>query len=113
MCPIVPTGELLSVVAVPLPAVRDQAITQLPVEGLVGDCGDVVDENITVHGGWSVPEIAKTPAVVAMVGWDVMPMGNDTPLDYVDKRAEWDIRDQFETINGMPVYYGGDLCDLD
>ena len=56
--PIVPTGELLSVVAVPFPAVRDQSITQLPVEGLVGDCGDVIDENITVHGGWSVPEVA-------------------------------------------------------
>ena len=35
--PIVQTGELLSVVT--FPAVRDQSITQLPVEGLVGDCG--------------------------------------------------------------------------
>ena len=90
-CPIVPTGGLLSVVAVPLPAVRYQAITQLPVK--VGDCGDVVNQNITVHGGWSVPEVAVTPAVVAMVGCDVMPLGNDTPLDCVDKCAEWDIRD--------------------
>ena len=113
LCPIVPTGELLSVVAVLLLAVRDQAITQLPVEGLVGDCGDVVDENITVHGGWSVPEVAKTPAVVAMVGCDVMPMGNDTPSDCVDNCTEWDMRDQFETIDGMAVYHGGDLCDSD
>ena len=27
--------------------------------------------------------------------------------------VEWDIRDQFETIDGMPVYYDGDLCDSD
>ena len=25
--------------------------------------------------------------------------------------AEWDIRNKLETIDGMPVYYGGDLCD--
>ena len=34
LCPIVPTDEMLSVVAVPLPAVRDSVITQLPVEEL-------------------------------------------------------------------------------
>ena len=49
LCPIVQTDELLSVVAVPHPAVRDPVITQLPVEGLVGECGDVVEESITVH----------------------------------------------------------------
>ena len=48
-----------------------------------------------------------------MVGCDVMPRGNDTPVDCVDKCTEWDIRDQFETIDGMPVYHGGDLCDSD
>ena len=31
----------------------------------------------------------------------------------MDECIEWDIRDQFETIDGMPVYYGGDLCDSD
>ena len=31
----------------------------------------------------------------------------------MDECTEWDIRDQFETINGMPVYYGGDLYDSD
>ena len=34
LVPIVPTGELLSVVAVPFPAERDPAIIQLPVEEL-------------------------------------------------------------------------------
>ena len=111
--PIVPTGELLSVVAVPFPSERDPALTQLPAEGLVGKCTDVVYKSVTEHGGRSVPEVVATPAVVAMVGFDVMSMGEDTPLDRVDRCVEWDIRDQFETIDGMPVYLGGDLCDSD
>ena len=28
------------------------------------------------------------------------------------RSAEWDIRNEFETIDGMSVYCGGDLCDL-
>ena len=95
--------------AVPFPAERDPAITQLPAEGLVGECSDVAYKSVTEHGGRSVPEVVETPAVVAMVGFDVMLMGEDTPLD---KCVEWDIRDQFETIDGMPVYYG-DLCYSD
>ena len=34
-------------------------------------------------------------------------------MDCEDERAEWDIRNEFETINDMPVYYGGDLYDSD
>ena len=51
--------------------------------------------------------------MVAMIGLDVMPMGEDVQLYGADKCEEWDIRDEFETIDGMPVYYGGDLCTSD
>ena len=54
-----------------------------------------------------------TPSVVAMVGRTALPLSNDTTLSCVDECTDWDIRDQFETINGMPVYYSGDLCDSD
>ena len=40
-------------------------------------------------------------------------MGEDTPLDCAGKCTEWDIRNDFETIDGMHVYYGGDLYDSD
>ena len=50
--------------------------------------------------------------MVAMVGLDVIRMGEDTPMDCEGKCAEWDIRNEFETIDVMPVYYGGDLCDF-
>ena len=34
-------------------------------------------------------------------------------MDCDGEGAEWDIRNEFETIYGMPVYYGGDLWDSD
>ena len=40
-------------------------------------------------------------------------MREGVQLHGADKCAEWDIRDEFETIDGMPVYYGGDLCTSD
>ena len=35
---------------------------------------EVGEESIPVHGDWSGPDVAKTPAVVAMVGMDTRPM---------------------------------------
>ena len=35
------------------------------------------------------------------------------PREYGDDCVECDIRNEFETVNGMPVYYGVDLCDSD
>ena len=37
-------------------------------------------------------------------------MGEDTPIDCEDKCAKWDIHNDFETVDGMPIY-GGDLYD--
>ena len=101
------------VAAVPLPAIRDPMVASSPVEVIVGDCDVITEENITGHDGWLDPEVVGTPSVVAMVGRNALPMSNDTTLSCVDECTEWDIRDQFETINGISVYYGGDLCDLD
>ena len=61
----------------------------------------------------AVPVVVEDRPVVAMVGLDEIWMGEDTPMDCEGKCAEWDIRNEFETIDGMPVYYGGDLCDSD
>ena len=115
LCPIVPTDDLVSVATVPLRAVRDPIVAQSPVKGLVRECDDVREESITVHGGWSDTEVAKTPAVVAMVGMDALPMRNDAPLDCVDKCTAWitDSGYRLETIDGMTVYYGSNLCDSD
>ena len=110
--PIVPTDELSSVEAVPFPGERHAVITQL-LKFLVGDCGDVVNRDVPGNSCCAVPGGIGEPAVVAMIGLDVMPMGEGVQLHGADKCAEWDIRDEFETIDGMPVYYGGDLCTSD
>ena len=103
----------MSVAAVPLPAVRDPMVAQSPVEGLVRECDDVTEESITVHSGWSDSEVVRTPAVVAMVGMDALQIRNYALLDCVDGGTAWiaDNGYRCETIDGMTVYYGSDLCD--
>ena len=84
-----------------------------PAEGLERDCGKAGEESIAVYGGWSGPDVPRTPAVVAMVGMEVGPTMNDATLDCVDECAAWDSGYQCEIIDGVTVYYGGDLCDSD
>ena len=50
-CQCVPTNDLVSVAAVPLPAARDPMVAWSPVKGLIRECDDVTEESITVHGG--------------------------------------------------------------
>ena len=71
--------------------------------------GDVItEENITGHDGWPDLQVVGTSFVVTMVGSTALPISTDTTLSCLDECTEWDIRYQFETINGIPVYYGGD-----
>ena len=112
-CPCVLTDDLVLVAAVPLPAIRDPMLASSPVEVMVGDCDVFIENNITGHDGWSDREVVGTSSVVAMVGRTILPISNDTTFSCVDECTEWDIRAQFETINGIPVYYGGDMCDSD
>ena len=113
ICPISLIAGLLPVAAVPLPAMWDPMIALSPVEGLDRHCAEVGEESITVHGGWSGLDVARTPAVVAMVGMEAGPTINDATLDCVDECAAWDSGYQREIIDGVTVYYGGDLCDSD
>ena len=114
-CPSVLTDDLVLVVAVPLPAVRDPMVTQSPVEEIVGECDVVTEEKITVHGGWSDPDVVGTPAVVVMVGMDALPIRNDVPFDCGDGDTAWIANNGYrcEIVDGMTVYYGGNLCDSD
>ena len=128
LSPIVPVGELSAVdparrppgglqlvpaVWTEFPDRRDPVITQLPVEVPVGDNRDVVDMDITVDICQVVLDVIDSRAVVAKVGLDTVRMGEETLMDCDGECAEWDIRNEFETVDGMPVYYGGDLYDSD
>ena len=99
-----PPGRLVPVVWTEFPDGRDHVITQLPAEVLVGDYRDVMDMD------FNVDNVVKDCAVV---GLDTMWMGEDTPMDCDGECAEWDIRNEFEAVDGMPVYYGGDLYESD
>ena len=70
-----------------------------------------MDMDVTMSHCPTVPDVIKDRAVVAMVGLDVVRMGEETLMDCEGGCAEWDIRN--ETVDGMPVYYVGDLYDSD
>ena len=61
----------------------------------------------------AVPDVIDSRDVVAMVGIDTVRMGVDAPMDCDSDCAERDILNEFETVDGKPVYYGGDLYDSD
>ena len=57
-----------------------------------------------------VGRVTLSPADGRLRAGDVITDGNiTTGLQYWN--TEGDILDQYETFNGMPVYYGGDLYD--
>ena len=110
-CPGVLMDDLVLGAAVPLPAVRDTRVASSPGEVLVDNCDVITDGNIAGHDGSSDPEMVGSSSVVVREGCAALPRSTDTTLVSVDERTECDILDQFEMINGMPVYYGGDLYD--
>ena len=110
-CPDVLEDDLLLGAAVPLPAVKDTRVASSPGEVLVGNCDVTTDGNITAgHDGWSAAEMIGSSSGVVRAGCAALHRCTDTTT-CVDEYTEGDILDQFETLNGMPVYYGGDLYD--
>ena len=87
--------------------------SKLPADGPVGDIRHFVDMNVTMDSCPAALDIGDSRAVVVMVGLEVMRSSEEVPMDCGSDCVEWDIRNEFETIDGMPVYYGGDLCDSD
>ena len=77
------------------------------VEGLESDCAEIREMSIAVHGGWS----ARTPAVVAMVKMDALPMGNGAPLDCAVGCPAWDGGSQREMVDDGTICCGGGWCD--
>ena len=68
-----------------------------------------------MHCSWSDPDVVGTPAVAAMVGMDGLPIRNETPFDCGDSDTAWMTNNGYrcEIVDGMAVYYGGNLCDSD
>ena len=111
-CSWAPWG-LITVTGTDCMASKDPVITQLPADGPVGDNRDVVYMNVTMNNCSVAPDVSDSCAVVAMVGLDTVRRREEAPMNCDDECAELDICNEFETIDGMLVYYGGDLYDSD
>ena len=111
LCPIVLTIGLLPGAAVSLPAVWDPMIALSPVEGLKRACAEVGEKSIAVHGGWSGPDVARTPAVVAIVEMDALPMGNGAPSDCAVGCPAWDGGCQREMVDDGTICCDDGWCD--
>ena len=61
----------------------------------------------------AVPDVVNSRAVVAMVWVDAVHTGEEIPKDCDADCDMRDPRNDFETVDGMPVYYGGDFNDSD
>ena len=67
----------------------------------------------------SVPLLAVDVGRVAWSSADgrLLPGDGSSDGGITSRFQRWntdgDVEDQYETFNGMPVYYGGDLCDLE
>ena len=111
-CPGGLTDHLGLVAAVPLPAMRDPMATQSPVEG---NAMSSRKRTLRCTVSWSDPDVVGAPAVVAMVGMNALPIKNDAPLDCGDGDTAWIAHNGYrcEIVDGMTVYYGGNLCDSD
>ena len=71
-----------------------------------GECMDRHDE-------WSVSDIAETPSSVAVVDMRAGSTVSDVSSNGGDDGEDWDSGYQREIIDGVTVYYCGDLCDSD
>ena len=123
LSPTVPVGEpspvatddetpwgLVPAVWTEFPEGKDPVVTQLPAELPGWDPGSGVNVDMAMDVRQAV--VIDRRAVVAMVGISMTQMGQDAPMDCDSDCAERDILNEFETVNRMPVYYGGDLyCD--
>ena len=69
-----------------------------------GECMDM-------HGGWSGSNVAGTPTAIAVVDLRAGSTVTDVSSNGVDDGEDWDSGYQRKIIDGVTVYYGGDLCD--
>ena len=93
---------------------KDPVVAQLPAELPGWDPGSGVDVDMAMDVRQAVPNVIDRRAVVAMVSTiSTTQMGEVALMDCDSDCVERHILNEFETVNGMPVYYGGDLYDTE
>ena len=113
LSPIDPAGILFPTVLTEFPVSMDPVVALWPPGPTAFDTGGVVDIAVVGEVRPAVPDVFDSLAVVAMVEVDAVQTVEGIPMD---NDGDCDIRDpwnDFETVDGIPVYYGGDFNDSD
>ena len=84
----------------------------LPTDMAEFDTVGVVDVAVAGEVLPAVPDVFHRPELVAMVGVGEVVTLEGIPVDCDDYEYK-DPRNEFETVDGMPVYYVGDFYDSD
>ena len=113
LSPTDPAGMLFPAVLTEFPVLKVPVVERLPADLTVFDTGSVVDVAVVEEVRPAAPGVVHGRAVVAMVGVDAGHKGEEIPMDCDADSDVWDPRNDFETVDGMHVYYGGDLNDSD
>ena len=113
LSPIDPAGILFPAILTEFPVLMDPVVALLPPDPTVFDTKSVVDVAIVEEVRLAVPDVFDSRAVVAMVWVDVVQTGEGITMDCDADCDMRDPRNDFETVDGMPVYYGGDFNDSD
>ena len=95
------------------PSIQDPVLARFSANGSGRDSRDVVDMEVTRNNYPTAPAGCGGHAVVVTVGFHTDRKREEAAMDWGGDGTRWDICDEFETVDGMPVYYGGDLCDSD
>ena len=104
-------GILFPAVVAEFPISMDPAGVLLPTDLAEFDTVGVVDMAVVGEVLPAVPDVFDSPDLVAMVGVDTVKTVEEIPMVYDDDCDIRDPRNDFETVDGMPVYYGGDFND--
>ena len=95
------------------PVLNDPVVVRLPADPTVFDTGSVVDMAVMEEVCPAVPDVVTSSAVVAMVGVAAVHIGENMPMECDADSDMCDPRNDFETVDGMLVYHGGDFNDSD
>ena len=99
-----PAGRLFPAVLTEFPVLKDPVVAQLPADSTVFDARSVVDMAVMEEVHPTIPDVINSRAVVAIIGVDAVHTGEEFLMDcdaYCDMR---DLRNDFEMVEGMPVY---------
>ena len=113
LSPTDPAGMPFPAALAEFPVLKDPVVARLPADPTVFDARSVVDMVVMGEVRPAVLDVVNSCAVVAIVGVDAVHTWEEIPMDcdaYCDMQ---DPRNDFETVDGMPVYYGGDFNDSD